>query len=241
MKKNLLKKCLFIIFLSVLLMVVISIMLKYDVEGEKKLPFSISKILLVSTVDGNEQEDEQNIWNIDVTQVNDLYIYLDKTIEDEQTINQIKIENFVVNKAPSKGSLKVLRPTGELPNLYTYSEQDYINGSITYLGAAIDDMKALEISNNGGVIGFRVALENLGNFISNENIEVTYDGKLLSNMGVNLEEISFNISFDIIITTSENVNYKGTITLDMPINSVIEEGSSSTEITEFSNIVFKRI
>ena len=216
-------------------------MLKYDVEGEKKLPFSISKILLVSTVDGNEQTDEQNIWNIDVTQVNDLYIYLDKTIDDEQTINQIKVENFVVNKTPSKGKLKVLRPTGELPNLYTYSEQDYINGSITYLGAAIDDMKALEISNNGGVIGFRVALENLGNFISNENIEVTYDGKLLSNMGVNLEEISFNISFDIIITTSENVNYKGTITLDMPINSVIEEGSSSTEITEFSNIVFKRI
>lgn len=241
MKKNLLKKCLFIIFLSVLSMIVISIMLKYDVEGEKKLPFSISKILLVSTVDGNEQTDEQNIWNIDVTQVNDLYIYLDKTIDDEQTINQIKVENFVVNKAPSKGKLKVLRPTGELPNLYTYSEQDYINGSITYLGAAIDDMKALEISNNGGVIGFRVALENLGNFISNENIEVTYDGKLLSNMGVNLEEISFNISFDIIITTSENVNYKGTITLDMPINSVIEEGSSSTEITEFSNIVFKRI
>ena len=241
MKKNLLKKCLFIIFLSVLSMIVISIMLKYDVEGEKKLPFSISKILLVSTVDGNEQTDEQNIWNIDVTQVNDLYIYLDKTIDDEQTINQIKVENFVVNKAPSKGKLKVLRPTGELPNLYTYSEQDYINGSITYLGAAIDDMKALEISNNGGVIGFRVALENLGNFISNENIEVTYDGELLSNMGVNLEEISFNISFDIIITTSENVNYKGTITLDMPINSVIEEGSSSTEITEFSNIVFKRI
>ena len=241
MKKNLLKKCVFIIFLSVLSMIVISIMLKYDVEGEKKLPFSISKILLVSTVDGNEQTDEQNIWNIDVTQVNDLYIYLDKTIDDEQTINQIKVENFVVNKTPSKGKLKVLRPTGELPNLYTYSEQDYINGSITYLGAAIDDMKALEISNNGGVIGFRVALENLGNFISNENIEVTYDGKLLSNMGVNLEEISFNISFDIIITTSENVNYKGTITLDMPINSVIEEGSSSTEITEFSNIVFKRI
>ena len=60
-------------------------------------------------------------------------------------------------------------------------------------------------------------------------------------MGVNLEEISFNISFDIIITTSENVNYKGTITLDMLINSVIEEGSSSTEITAFSNIVFKRI
>ena len=241
MKKNLLKKCLFIFFLAALIMVVISIMLKYDVEGEKELPFSISKILLVSTVDGNEQADEQNVWNIDVTQVNDIYMYLDKTIDDEQTINQIRIENFVVRKAPVKGTLKVLRPTGELPNLYTYSEQNYIKDGITYIGAAIDDLKSLEISNNGGVIGFRVALEDLGNFVSNENIEVTYDGKLLSNMGVTFEEISFNMSFDIIITTSDNINYKGTIELDMPIDSVIENGSSNKEITEFSDIVFKRI
>ena len=77
--------------------------------------------------------------------------------------------------------------------------------------------------------------------LSNENIEVTYDGKLLSNMGVTFEEISFNMSFDIIITTSDNINYKGTIELDMPIDSVIENGSSNKEITEFSDIVFKRI
>lgn len=241
MKKNLLKKCLFIIFLSALLMVVISIMLKYDVEGEKVLPFSISKILLVSTVDGHVVDDPENIWNIDVTQVNDLYIYIDKTLEDEQTINEIKIENFVVNKIPSKGRLKVLRPTGELSNLYTYSEQDYIFTELTYTGAAIDDLKSLEISNNGGVLAFRVALEELGTYISNDDEEITYDGKLLSNLGINLEEIQFNLSFDIIITTSDDVSYKGTINLDMPIESVIEEGSSNRELTDFSNIVFKRI
>lgn len=241
MKKNLLKKCLFIIFLSALLMVVISIMLKYDVEGEKVLPFSISKILLVSTVDGHVVDDPENIWNIDVTQVNDLYIYIDKTLEDEQTINEIKIENFVVNKIHSKGRLKVLRPTGELSNLYTYSEQDYIFTELTYTGAAIDDLKSLEISNNGGVLAFRVALEELGTYISNEDEEITYDGKLLSNLGINLEEIQFNLSFDIIITTSDDVSYKGTINLDMPIESVIEEGSSNRELTDFSNIVFKRI
>lgn len=241
MKKNLLKKCLFIIFLSALLMVVISIMLKYDVEGEKVLPFSIGKILLVSTVDGHVVDDPENIWNIDVTQINDLYIYIDKTLEDEQTINEIKIENFVVNKIPSKGRLKVLRPTGELSNLYTYSEQDYIFTELTYTGAAIDDLKSLEISNNGGVLAFRVALEELGTYISNEDEEITYDGKLLSNLGINLEEIQFNLSFDIIITTSDDVSYKGTINLDMPIETVIEEGSSNRELTDFSNVVFKRI
>lgn len=241
MKKNLLKKCLFIIFLSALLMVVVSIMLKYDVEGEKVLPFSISKILLVSTVDGNVVDDPENIWNIDITQVNDLYIYINKTIEDEQTINEIRIENFVVNKIPSKGRLKVLRPTGELTNLYTYSQQDYIFTGLTYSGAAIDDLKSLEISNNGGVLAFRISLEELGNYISNEDEEIIYDGRLLSNLGVKLEEIQFNLSFDIIITTSDDVSYKGTINMDMPINSIIEEGSSNKELTDFSDVVFKRV
>ena len=241
MKENLFKKCLFIAFLVMLFMVVISIMIKYDVEGEKVLPFSINKILLVSTVDGNVVDDPENIWNIEVTQVNDIYMYLEKTIEDEQTIKEIRVENFTQNKRPVKGNLKVLRPTGELSNLYTYSEQDYLNEGITYLGASIDDLKNLEISNNGGMLGFRVSIEELGTYISNEDETITYDGKLLSNLGINLEEIQFNLSFDIIITTSNNISYKGTMNLDMPINTVIEQGSSSIELTNFSDVVFERI
>lgn len=241
MKENLIKKCAFIAFLLILFMAVISIMIKYDVEGEKVLPFSISKILLVSTVDGNIVDDPENIWNVEVTQVNDFYVYLDKTIEDEQTLKEIRIENFVQNKMPARGKLKVLRPTGELSNLYTYSEQDYLKEGITYVGASIDDLKNLEISNNGGILGFRVSVEELGSYISNEDETITYDGKLLSNLGINLEEIQFNLSFDIIITTSDNISYKGTINLDMPINTVIEQGSSSIELTDFSDVVFKRI
>lgn len=242
MKERIFKKCLFAAFLVVIFAVVISIMLKYDVEGEKELPFSISKILVVSTVDGNLNEDQENIWNIGVTQVNDLYIYVDKSIaEDEQTIKEIRIENFVVNKSPNKGKLKVLKPTGEIANLYTHSEQDYLNDKIVYTGGVIDDLKSLEISNNGGILGFRISVEELGNYISNEDEQITYDGKLLSNLGVTVPEIAFNISFDVVITTSENISFKGTINLDMPIDTVIEEGSSNKEITDFSNVVFKRI
>ena len=242
MKKRIFKKCLFAAFLVILFTIVISIMLKYDVEGEKELPFSISKLLIISTVDGKLNEDTENIWNIGITQVNDLYMYIDKTVEDDdQTIKEVKIENFVVNKNPNKGKLKVLRPTGEIANLYTHSHQDYINDKIVYTGGVIDDLKSLEISNNGGILGFRVAVEELGNYISNEDEEITYDGKLLSNLGVTVSEISFNISFDIIITTSDNISFKGTINLNMPIDTVIEEGSSSKEITDFSNVVFKRI
>lgn len=241
MRKKLFKRCIFITIIVMILAVVFSIMIKYDVEGEKKLPFSISKILLVSTVNGNVVDDPENIWNIDISQINDIYMYIEKTIDDEETIKEIKIENFIVNKAPQKGDIKILRPTGELSNLYTYSEQNYLDSSITYQGGAIDDLKSLEISNNGGILSFRCALENLGKYVSNENEEIIYDGNLLKNLEISVDELFFNLGFDIIITTSDNISYKGTLNLDMPINTIIEEGSSNIEITDFSDVVFKRI
>lgn len=240
MKKNLFKRCLFLVALAIIFMIVISIMIRYDVEGEKSLPFSISKILLVSTVDGKCIDDPNNIWNVNVTQVNDIYMYIDKTEDTQQTIKEIKLENFTIDKAPQLGKVKLLRPTGDISNLYTYSEQDYLNESITYTGGAIDELKSLEIANNGGILGFRFALEELGSYISNENKEIIYDGRLLSNLGVTMDEIKFNVGFDVVITTSDDISYKGRLNLDMPIDTVIEEGSSNKEITNFDDVIFKR-
>jgi len=222
-------------------MVVISIMVKYEVEGEKALPYSISKIFVISTVEGKQADDGQNIWNVNVKQANDLYYYIDKTSETDETIKQITIENFAVTKSPAKGEIAIYRPTGDLENLYTYSEQNYLNQNITYTGAAVDDLKTLEISNTGGVIGCRVALDNLGTYISNESTEITYDGTLLQSIGINLEDIKLGLSFDILIETNQNVTYKGTISIELPGQDLIEKGASNFEIKDFGDIVFKRI
>jgi hypothetical protein len=222
-------------------MIAISIMLKYEVEGEKSLPYEINKILMVSTVDGNFIDDSEHIWNIDVTEINDLYIYINSNEETDETIKEITIENFNLVKEPQKGDVKIYRPTADLDNLYTYSEQDYLNDKIVYTGGKIDDMKSLEIANNGGMLGFRLALENLGTYTSNEDTEIIYDGRLLQNLGVSLEEIKLQLSFDIIIETNSNVKYKGSISMEMPTDEIIEQGSSKIEITDFSNVIFKRI
>lgn len=240
-KNNVFKNSIFTAIICVFLMVVFSIMIKYDVEGEKQMPFSLDKILLVSTVDGDIIEDKENLWNIGVTQVNDIYVYVNKTIENDLTIENITFNNFVINKAPQKGKLKLLRPTGELSNLYSLSEQDYLNEGITYLGGRIDDMKSLEIGNNGGIVGFRMAITDLGSYISNENTEIIYDGRLLSNLKITEPELDFNISFDIIIETSDHVKYKTTATMSMPVQGFIENGSANLEIKDLSNLVFKRI
>lgn len=222
-------------------MVVVSVMVRYEVEGEKSLPYSLSKILVISTVEGTPKDDGENIWNINVKQVNDLYFYIEKQGVTEETIKQVTLQNFSVTKSPQKGDLAIYRPTGDLEKLYTYSEQNYLDKSITYTGAAIDDLKTLEIANEGGVIGCRVSLDNLGTYISNDSTEITYNGVLLKHIGVNLEEIQLGLNFDILIETNKNVTYKGTVSLELPAEDVIEKGSSNFEITNFDDVIFKRI
>lgn len=241
MIKRVYRKIISIFLVASAIIVVSYIMLKYDVEGEKNLPFSINQILIVSTVDGHGNEDNDNVWNIGVEQVNDIYIYIDKTVEDDQTIKEIKLENFNLTTSPQKGQVKLLRPTGELANLYLNSQEDFFNEGLTYLGGRIDDMKSLEISNDGGVLGFRLSITDLDNFISDDKEEISYDGRLLSDIGVTLEEIKFSVNFDIIITTSENINFKGTINLSLPLDDVIEKGKTDIKITDFENVVFKRV
>ena len=242
MRKNqILKRCAFLFCVIIVLMIVISLMVKYEVEGEKTLPYHLSKIFVISTVEGMPIDDGQNIWNIQVKQANDLYFYIDKNDSTEETIKRITIENFSVNKTPTKGEVTIYRPTGELENLYTYSEQNYLNESLTYTGASIDDLKTLEIANTGGVISCRVSLNNLGTYISNDSTEITYDGTLLQNIGVTIEDLQFELGFDLLIETNQNVSYKGTVLLKLPGQDLIEKGTTNFEIKDFDNVVFKRV
>lgn len=241
MIKSLFKRIIIILAITSVVSFVSYIILKYNVEGEKNLPFSINKILMVSTVDGQANDDPENYWNIDIEQVNDVYIYIDKTIEDEQTIQEIKLENFILTQGPNKGNVKLLRPTGDIDNLYKYSQDDCFNKGITYVGGRLDDLKSLEISNDGGVLGFRFSICDLGKFISNEVDNITYDGTLLSGLGLSIDDIKFSVSFDMIITTSENISFKGTINLDLPLDETIDKGTANKEIVELNDLVFKRV
>ena len=40
--------------------------------------------------------------------------------------------------------------------------------------------------------------------------------------------------------TSDDISFKGNLKLDLPIDTVIEEGSSNKEITNFDDVIFKR-
>lgn len=235
------KRISFIVFLLVMIGVVYYIIKRYDVEGEKSLPFSIDKMFIVSTVDGKKNEDAENLWNISLAQVNDVYVYMSKNTDSKVTVKEITLDNFKVDNGPVKGNLILKRPTGDKNNLYTYSEQDYLNSNLTYVGAKVDDWKNLEISNAGGVMAFRFELANLGNYVSSEDVEINYNGTLLPKIGITNEDIKYDVSYDMTIKTSDNVKFRGNIKTSFPVGNIIEEGNSHTELTDFSGVIFKRV
>ena len=245
---NILKKSLFLAFVLIAITIVISIVIRYDVEGEKSLPYSVSKILITSHAyaNDNEEKSEGVFWDINLKEDNNIYIYIDKTdSKTKDTIKEVKISNFSITQKPKLGNIKVYRPTGDLGNnLYQYSEQNYLDSEIVYKGDKVDTLKSLEIRNEGGMIGFRVSLEDLGKYVSNDTTSeegVTYDGSLLEAIGVSSNEIVFSISFDITITLDNNISFTGTVNLDLPCGDIINDAESHVELTDFQDIIFKRI
>ena len=241
--KNIIKRSLFIAFLLIIITIVISIVIRYDVEGEKTLPYSISEIHIVSHTSANDNETKAEgvYWDINLKEDNNIFIRLEKNdSETKETIKEVKINHFVVSKSSKVGQIKIYRPTGDLgTDLYKYSEQDYLNSEIIYTGDKSDDYKKLDIRNEGGTIAFRISLEDLGNYTSND--EVTYNGSLLSEIGITNEDIAFSISFDLTITLDNNVSFVGTFNLDLPAGDVINENEPYIKLTDFSNVIFKRI
>lgn len=245
-KVNTLKKCLFLTFIIIAITVVISLVIRYDVEGEDEnsLPYYIQKIRIVSTVGTKSNEDPENLWNINLTENNNIFIDIAKNEKSSnETIKEIKLDNFTIKKAPKLGNVVIYRPTGDWQNLYEHSEQNYLKSNITYTGARVDTLKTLEIRNAGGMMGFRVSLENLGNYISNNDTEeIVYDGSLLKKANISKENINFTLAFDITITLNNNISYKGSnITLDFPCSDITSEKEPFIELTDFSNVVFKRL
>ena len=88
-------------------------------------------------------------------------------------------------------------------------------------------------------MAFRYANNNIAEYISNDE-EINHSN-LLKKLEFKQEDLQAKLTFDIIIMVESRKEYQATISLDVPIENVIENGTTSIEITDLDNIVFKRI
>ena len=88
------------------------LILRYQVEGETNMPFSISKISIIQSVEGNELTEGEEKWKFNVNQNNDIYIYIEKNegYGKTEVIDSVEINNITINKTDQTGETKLYKP-----------------------------------------------------------------------------------------------------------------------------------
>lgn len=239
--KQMIKFCIAVVIFAIIILLVVTTMIRYEVEGDKNMPFNLSKIIIVSTAEGTETKGKKK-WNFDIFQNNDVYIYIDKNENysgEEKTIKSVKIENINITKAPTKGEVKAYMPNSVEGRIFSYEEEYLVDGKLEYKGASESNSKTLEIGSNGGNLIIRFSNTGLGEYNSDSDKEIIHDGTLLKKIEVSSEEINFDVSFDLVITV-DNCSYRANMLLQLPCGDITEEGTCSMEKADFSDLVFKR-
>lgn len=240
-RKDFVQKVGIIAIIILIIVIVALLILKYEVEGEIDMPFEISKIIMVSTAEGNQEYETDSNWEVDVYQNNDIYIDIikNKKNKNSEIIKNIVINNFVVNELPKVGELIIYRPTKENTRAFDYLKQNIVNNEIIFTGSNKTNSKNLEIANQGGLILFRISNNLMEKYIANDE-ELIHDGSLIGKINKTKEDIKFKISFDITINLESEKSFKSTINLELPLGNIIENGTESLEKTDMRDVIFKR-
>lgn len=230
--------------LSIIIVIALLLVIQYQVEGEQNMPYKLSKITIISTAEGEqntENPEETARWNLSVHQNNDIYFFIDKnSAKEDELIENVIIDNIQITSMPIKGNIKVFMPNSTEGRIFTYDPNYIVDNKLEYKGGKNSNPKTLEIGNQGGSVLLRFSNTKIGNFISNENIDVKHDGTLLKKVGTTNEEVKFQVKFNLTIQINK-IKYKANIALKLPCDNLSEEGTTTKQITDTSNIVFKRV
>ena len=237
--KQYIKIAVTLIIISVLLFLILLVIFKYEIEGEKKenLPFVIEQISLVSTADGlKNQENNEYLWSGELIQVNDIYIKVSKNPNISGVIENAIIQNVEII-TPQKGNINLTKIIKNEDTSNNYVIEDLKEYKFT--GGKSTSLENLTIANQGGIIGLRAINVNLGTYNSNDE-EINYDGRILNIENITNDEIKFKLKFDILIELRDGIKYKTNIELELPVGNILENGVEIREYNNIDNLIYKR-
>ena len=229
-----------ITIIAIIFFVVGILILRYNVEGETNMPFDLTKISIISSSDGISKESENSKWKFDLYQYNDLYLYIDKNHEYEGTdlITEVKVADIRV-EGENSNKIKIYKPDSVEEQQIFKNKDENIVQEVVYTGGMESNLKKLQISNQGGLVSFRCSYDQLIEY-ETDDVEIN-NQELLLKAGITNEQLQAKLSFDLIISTKSGKEYQTNISLDIPVDDVVGQGTTSKEITDMSDFIFKRI
>lgn len=229
-------------FIVMSFIIVLALMIVYHYDGEIRMPFVLDKILIVSSADGKNNSTDDTKWNIDINQYSDIYIKISKNDKVNKTefLKSVRIENMTVENSDNNKVKFYMPNSGSGDSLFVYDDMYLFDRNLTYQASVIDDAKTLKIGNQGGTIVFRTAKTNIANYSAESKESINYNGLLLKNVNISSESLKYKIKFDLIIETT-STTYKTSLSYDVPVGKIEDEGISKLYVEDFDKIIFKRV
>lgn len=218
---------------------------RYQIKGENNLPFRISKMIVISSAEGNEipapEGEAKTKWNFEVSQINDIYFQMEKNNnkndDKKDNIKSITFENIKIENAQEPEKFKLYRGNSEAK--IVEDDSHAINGNLSFSISNENDMENLKMSSAGGVILLRSVNQNIGELRNNDDA-VVHDGTMISQAQINSDSLKYTLSIDVVYETEKNIKYRGTIKISLPVGNLETEGKGEFEKTDFSDVIFKR-
>jgi hypothetical protein len=177
--------------------------------------FRVSDVIVESSAtvtevqDTNTKIEKLSSLVFDVSQTNTISILLESNVE----ATEISIENLVVTDPELKGKMTICQK-----DYYKYEITQELTSMPIYLEQEDGKYIIRLIVNNDDVITDKS--------VSDEYDEIRYDAQIFNNLGVDITQLQFDISFDLVIKDEVGQKVKTHISLKMPTDETLTSGMS---------------
>ncbi len=207
-------------------------MLEIASENENPI-FNIQKITTYSSADAFNEEDNRSLQNMSISQFSDLAIYLDNSLSSsdltaENTVSELYIDNIKISANSDKGT-KILNYKNPL-DFTTYKDLDSTD-RITFKiirtneqneNTNYDEPTFYTDCSNPITLGFLNKNILTDYSASSDANSVSFNGKVLQEAGVSLDDVNYSLSFTIHIVN--NVGQKFAYNMKLDVNLGGDDG-----------------
>ena len=200
-------------------------------EANEKSVFNVQKVLLYSSANAIDNSESQALQNMSICQYTDISIYIDNManaseLTDENTIKQLYIDNINITSNSDKGT-KLLNYKNPL-NFGKYEEIELpqnnridfniVNTNVENENYDYSKPTFYTDCSNPISLGYMNKDILTDYSVSEGTTSVSYNGKVLQEAGINLEELKYTLSFKIHIINNLNEEFVYQMSMDVDLN-----------------------
>lgn len=204
-------------------------------DNNENTIFSIQKVVLYSNANAIDNSKDQSLSDVSICQYSDLGISIDNSqtsseLTDENTVKQLYIDNIVMTSKLDKGT-KILN----YKNPFSFGKYKEIASPINNrIDFKIVSTNKENESNNYDEPTFFTDCSNPINLgylnkdlltkysVSNESSTVTFNGKVLKEANISLDDINYNLKFTIHIVNNLNEKFSYNMNLDVNLDGIYD-------------------